>query len=154
MLVRPLVLASLSCLALACGGSQKAKPAPGPTCDAVAVHTADIMRQTATSHGVDLGGLPEVVHQVVAERCTADAWSEAARACLVAADDQGLPACSDQHLTEAQNRALEHAMEDQVKASPDFRRMLETMHGVEPAPDTEPTRSRGLPPSDPCGGDE
>lgn len=154
MTVRPLVLATLSCLALACGGSQKPAPAAGPTCDAVAAHTADMLRQTAAQHGVDLGGLPDVARQVIAERCTTDAWSEAARACLVAADAQGLPTCSDQHLTEAQNRALEHAMEDQVKSSPDFARMLEAMHGVEP--ESEPANTRGLPPApaDPCGGDE
>lgn len=139
---RPAVL--IAVLACACGSPQRPKP------DACGDAGANVRAQFEATLREHQGAIePELagrIEAVTAERCRADAWSPEATACVTTArgDDQ-LERCAEDVLSDAQESALEGAIDDLF--SPADRGPKGSAAG-----DAEGgTGARGL--DDPCGGD-
>ena len=85
----------LGALLIACGG----KPAPPPSCEAMADHVLAMFTPA--------DDLAREIRSVFAERCTQDAWSPEARTCVVATRTVSEPQNCKQKLSPTQQKALD-----------------------------------------------
>lgn len=136
-----------------CGGSQKSGTSPPPLetapspCVGMAKHMADVLRAVAQQQegGSDtMAKVAPVVQRVVAERCQADAWSDAVITCINGAGDDTMDGCVDQ-LTDEQEKAVEAQLEKEMAP-------LMEEGGGPGGGGGAPTGAPPPPPDDPCGG--
>src|SRR5687767_13571762 len=92
----------------ACGGPAKPAappPEPEPAAEAAAASCADAaahLGAIATQAGVNTAEQEPTIVRILGERCEADAWPEAARACFATATGETIESCANDHLTQAQ----------------------------------------------------
>lgn len=78
-----------------------AAPPPGPSCEVVADHVGALIGERPGA---------AAVREVVATRCTSDAWRDGARACMLATTSLDKPQRCKAQLTTAQRGAFERAL--------------------------------------------
>lgn len=138
------------CALGACTGKKAAtspEPPPPSPCAVTARHATELMR-TELGDALDADGWAKA-NAVLEQRCTADAWSADAMACMDRAQgEEQFDVCADQ-LTDAQNQAVKDQFEREivplVKAGAMEKK--EESRGEESGEAAAPP-----PPDDPCGG--
>ena len=91
-------------LVIACGGGQKPKEPPAPTCAQVA--GAMVQQMLATKQQPPPQETADMIKDIITTSCDRDAWSDAARRCLAAMKtEEDADRCAAQ-LTDAQQAAL------------------------------------------------
>lgn len=131
-------------------GPVTSAPPPQATCAQVADKVIANLRQ----------GPPEtqkVIHDLIADHCTKDAWTETARACMVNANDHDAMQRCKPEFTQAQQDAIDEDFDRQMHPEPSNAtrsKKLDTERAPdsEPAPPPPPAGPKGRTGSDPCDG--